>query len=58
MTIAGVENRFRRTGFFDLDGCVVDVKPLVSEFLDFYKHRVAVYFAVGHNNVAAHGQNT
>ena len=58
MTIAGVENRFRRTGFFDLDGCVIDVKPIVSEFSDFYEHRVPIYLAVGHNYVTAHGQNT
>ena len=57
MAVAGVQNGFRRPGFFDLDGGMVDSKPLARKFLDFREHQVTAQIFIGNDDVTAHGQN-
>ncbi len=56
MTIAGVHDGFR--SFLDLDGCVINLKPLARQSIDLREHLIMAQSAIGYHNVTAHGQNT
>ena len=57
MAIAGIQELLRNVAFFNLDRCVIDVKPLARNIVHPGQQLGAIELFAFRNDVAAHCEN-